>query len=279
MRAMELVRSTDGVVLALHDLGGGGDPVLLVHATGFCGRIWDPVAAHLDGLRRWAPDLRAHGRTPRPPGASVDWRRIATDVLATVDHLGIDGIAAVGHSMGGACLLLAEVDRPGTFGQLYLYDPVVPLEPPGPDSAPNQLAAGARRRRDTFPSRQAAIDNFGAKPPFDVLAPESLWAYVDHGFESQEDGSVRLRCRPADEAETYEGGSLHHVADRLAEVACPVTIAHGVPEEGRPSAWAPEVARRLPQGRELVFEQLGHFGPLQEPATIATSILDAFGTR
>ena len=274
---MDLVPSTDGVVVALHDLGGSGDPLLLVHATGFCGGIWEPLAAHLDGFRCWAPDVRGHGRSRRPEGADLDWRRAATDVLATVDHLGGAPLPAVGHSMGGACLLLAELARPGTFTHLYLYDPVVPIEVPEAGGS-NRLAEGARRRRDTFPSRSAAYDNFASKPPFDVLAPESLRAYVEHGFEQLEDGAVRLRCRPEVEASVYEAAVQHRAADRLGEVGCPVTVAHGRHEEEQPSEWAPEVARRLPRGREVVFEHLGHFGPLEEPSTVAASVLDALST-
>ena len=40
---MHHVDSTDGVVLALHDLGVDGPPLLLCHATGFHGRVWAPL--------------------------------------------------------------------------------------------------------------------------------------------------------------------------------------------------------------------------------------------
>ena len=35
----EMVESTDGVVVALHDLGGAGPPLLFLHATGCHGAI------------------------------------------------------------------------------------------------------------------------------------------------------------------------------------------------------------------------------------------------
>ena len=41
---METVPSTDGVTLAVHDLGGDGPPLLLCHATGFHGRVWTALA-------------------------------------------------------------------------------------------------------------------------------------------------------------------------------------------------------------------------------------------
>ena len=79
----------------------------------------------------------------------------ADDVLAVVDALGLDGCVAAGHSKGGASLLLAEERRPGTFAALWCFEPIVfPGGGPGPDGE-NPMAAGARRRRSTFPSRRA----------------------------------------------------------------------------------------------------------------------------
>lgn len=272
---MDRAPSTDGVDVAVHDLGGAGEPLLLVHATMFCGPIWGPVAAHLDRFHAYAPDLRAHGLTPLPPGAPLEWSSIAEDVLAVVDHLGLEAPRAVGHSMGAACLLLAELARPGTFSALWLYDPVVRPTPELGESE-STLAAGAQRRRAAFESRQAALDNFSAKPPLDRVDEAARRAYVEHAFEELADGSVTLRCRPELEAAIYERGAFHGAFDRLGEVGCPTTVAHGFPEEGRPSCWAPDIARRLPRGRELTFEELSHFGPLEAPATVAAAILEAF---
>jgi len=49
--------STDGVELEVHDLGGDGPDLLLVHATGFHGRVWEPLAGHLNGFHRWSVTL------------------------------------------------------------------------------------------------------------------------------------------------------------------------------------------------------------------------------
>lgn len=273
--AMDQVPSTDGVTIALHDLGGDGPTLVLVHATGFCGRIWEPVAAELAGFRSWAPDLRAHGSSERPSSAPLDWWAIATDVQAVFSHLRPRPAIAVGHSMGAACLLLAELAAPGTFERLWLYDPVTKPSL-GVGETERFLAEGARRRRDTFPSAQAAFENFAAKPPLSSVTDAARWAYVHHGFERLADGTVRLRCRPEDEALIYELGAVHGAFERLEEITCPVTIAHGRFEEGRPSQYAPEVTRRLAHGSEIVFPELSHFGPLEDPGRVAASIRETF---
>ena len=70
-------------------------------------------------------------------------------------------------------------------------------------------------------------------------------------------------------------GSTHETFAHLGEVHAPVTVAVGATEPG-PADFAPRVAEQLPRGRLLRFEDLGHFGPLEDPARIASSILDAF---
>lgn len=272
---MHRVASTDGIEIVVHELGGSGPALLLAHATGLHGRCWAPVARHLSGRRCLAPDLRGHGDSVAPADHEFDWEGFADDVLAVVDALGPGALDGAGHSKGGAALLLAEQRRPGTFRALWCYEPVV-FPPDFASSGPNPLAAGARRRRATFPSLRAAIENFGSKPPFEAIAQESLRAYVDGGFTRQPDGTVTLKCRPEHEARVYEMGARHEAFDRLGRVRCPVTVARGRVEPG-PAAFADAIAARLPNGHLETHEHLGHFGPLEAPAEIADAIDRALG--
>ncbi|MBA2436887.1 MAG: alpha/beta hydrolase, partial [Acidimicrobiia bacterium] len=43
--AVPRVTTTDGVDIAVHDLGGRGRPLVLAHATGLHGLVWQPLAA------------------------------------------------------------------------------------------------------------------------------------------------------------------------------------------------------------------------------------------
>lgn len=278
------VESTDGVRVALHDLGGDGPPLLLAHATGFCGRVWEPVAAALaDRFHCWAPDLRGHGDAVTPDDHAMSWHGFSADVLAVLDHLATIGSGvdvAAGHSKGGASLILAEQERPGTFRALYCYEPVVfprDMTPParvGPRS--NFLADGARKRRDRFPDRAEAMANYSSKPPLSVLDPAALAAYVDNGFAQQADGSLVLKCRPESEARTYEMGGQHRAYDHLPEVTAEVTIAAGDRDADQgPGLMAPEVAERLPRGHLTIETGLGHLGPLEDPPRIAEDIATA----
>jgi pimeloyl-ACP methyl ester carboxylesterase len=269
---MQFVASTGGVRVAVHELGGTGRPILFAHATGFCGPVWRPVAEALDDHRNVALDFRAHGRSSRPDDGDLHWRGAGDDLLAVVDALDLEGTVGVGHSMGGAALLLACQARPGTFDSLWLYEPIVMTAAmrEGLEGG-NSLADAASRRRDHFASARAAFENFASKPPLDVLSTESLAAYVDGGFETLGDGSVTLRCRPEDESETFRMGPTHDAGEHLAEVTCPVTVVKGNDEPG-PAMFAAPVADALPHGRLVQMPALGHFGPMEDPAAIAASI-------
>jgi pimeloyl-ACP methyl ester carboxylesterase len=272
---MARIETPDGNTIAVHDLGGDGPPLLLAHATGFHGHVWDPVASHLaDRFHCWSFDERGHGDSGPAPGEDYDWNGFATDVLAVIDDLAPgEPLRAAGHSCGGALLLLAEQRRPGTFSALWTYEPVMmPSEVPLPTGTENPLATGARRRRAEFPSKQAAFDNFAGKPPFDRLHPDALWAYVDHGFVEKDDGTARLKCEPEREARTYEMSLAHDAFAKLVDVACPVRVVCGEKTDAFPEAVIRAVADRLPRGTAEVMPGLSHFGPLEDPAAVAASI-------
>jgi pimeloyl-ACP methyl ester carboxylesterase len=203
------------------------------------------------------------------------WDRMVDDVLAVIDDLRITEVKAVGHSMGGAALLLAEMRRPGTFAGLWLYEPVVFPRSVGVPAS-NPMAAAARRRRPWFPDAEAAYANFAAKPTLGSLDPAALRAYVDHGLRpchtADGDHAVELKCAPEVEALVFENGLPAAAAtfDRLAEVRIPVTIAASMDGAG-PAHAAPLIVDALPHGRLERF-RLTHFGPMEDPAGIAGAI-------
>jgi pimeloyl-ACP methyl ester carboxylesterase len=279
MPATHRVPSTHGVTVALHDLGGDGPPLLFCHPTGFHALTWAPLAAELAGAARcWALDFRGHGDSTAPDDGDYAWTGMADDVLAVVDHIGgpRDGLLAVGHSMGGAALVMAEQDRPGTFAGLWLFEPIIPPPPEGPVRGPNPMAEAARKRRRRFPSRAAAYENYASKPPMDTMIPAALRAYVDHGFRDVPGGDVELKCAPEVEAAVFAASFGSPVFGRLGEVHCPVTVAVSG-EGGMPAQLAPVAAGALPHARLESYPELTHFGPMEDPPRLAAAIRAALG--
>jgi pimeloyl-ACP methyl ester carboxylesterase len=270
----------DGVGITAYDFGGSGDDLMLVHATGFCAEVFGPLARGLaDRYHCWGVDLRAHGRSDRPVDGDFAWSGFATDVLSVIEHLALERPLGFGHSCGGAAVLLAEEARPGTFKALYCFEPVVMDHPIGQAAfQQNPLSVGARRRRETFPSAEDAFVNFSTKPPFADLDPEVLELYVESGFElipKDEGGdgrAIRLRCRRHDEAEIYAHGASHGAFGHLKEIGCQVTLCCGEQTDAFGLPFIEADAAQISRSRVEVVPGVGHFGPLQQPDLVASSV-------
>jgi pimeloyl-ACP methyl ester carboxylesterase len=279
---MQSVPSSTGVDLAVHDLGGVGPTVLLTHATGFHGRAYREFASRLaDRFHIIAPDDRGHGDSPEATDQTKLWEQSGRDIVAlaeTLDELG-GPLFGFGHSKGGTSLLLAEHLRPGTFTAIVVFEPVIFPEVQARIAAEFEkgLIAATRRRRTEFASTAEAVANFAAKRPLDCLTSQALHDYVAFGTRPTAHGRVELKCRPDYEAETFAQGSQHRVFDVLPTVACPVLVLSGDMSRPGPGALASNHAERLGNGSFHEFPALNHFGPLQDPDTIAAITRDFYG--
>jgi pimeloyl-ACP methyl ester carboxylesterase len=276
-----LINASDSVQIAVHDLGGPAEssaPVLLFsHATGFHGRVWEPMASVLSRrFRCLAIDHRGHGLSELPDGSSLDWARMGDDTVAVLDSdlIGDDRtVHGVGHSMGGAALALAAGRRSKGLRSLWLYEPVI--VPPGAlpsGTASNPMADGAQRRRASFDSYHDAVSHYSSKFPLNELHPDALRAYVMGGFAQQSDGSVRLRCAPATEAAVFRGAGESGVWDVFSRLEQSIAIVAGRPEAIGPSAFVPEIVRAQPGATLVEYPEYGHFGPLEAPAAMARDL-------
>ena len=242
--------SVDGVEVAAHELGGDGPPLLVAHATGFLGTMYGPLAAGLgDHFRVVALDFRGHGWSTRPDNGDFDWDRMTLDLLAVADRLGPPPITGFGHSLGGGTLLLAEHERPGTFGSLVLFEPIV-----FPDDfefdGENPMAAPARSRRPSFPSRADALARYASRPPLNEMRPDVLEIYVRDGFVDQPDGSVVWRARPTTRRRRSPRTTKVRTST-IADVTSAVTVLTGADDEDAPSParYGPAIVAALPNGR------------------------------
>ena len=272
------VASTDGVQVVVYDEPGDGRPILFSHATGFHGRVFAPVAARLTAHPRTTFDYRGYGDTAAPRDRTLHWEAFGDDALAVARDVharhGGRPIVAAGHSMGGAGLVMAALREPQLFSALVLFEPIIfPPESRARAREANPLAEITRRRRRTFSDFDAARANFAAKPPLNSLHPEALDAYVRHGFSRRDDG-VHLKCDPEFEAQTYEMGAMHDTWRRLGEMAVPTHVIAGAHAEMSPAAIAPRVAELLGNAKFVEWRDLGHFGPLEDPARFAAFIAD-----
>lgn len=99
-----------------------GVPVLFLHGFGGDLGNWlfnlDALAAHAPVI---ALDLPGHGQSdPRLPGASLE--ALAGFVARFLDHLDVERVHAVGHSMGGAIAARLALDHPQRVASVVLVN-------------------------------------------------------------------------------------------------------------------------------------------------------------
>ena len=233
--------------------------VYLAHATGFCGAVWDPVVAGLghDDVVAW--DFPGHGLGPDIK-SSLTWKVFGDYVLEMTEPGGI----GVGHSMGAAALLMAQIADPRRFRALVLVEPIV--FPPPHQRVDHPLAAIAVKRKREFPDREAAYANFAERTAFARWDPRALRGYVDCGFVGS--GPVRLACDPEIEAEIYQMSNQHDTWDHLEEVTIPTVVLAGQDTDTIKPDLARAQAARMGGGVEIVPDA-GHFLPMERPELVA----------
>lgn len=280
MNSNTYIASSDGVSLAVHDYKpkSHAPTVLFSHATGFHGRVFDPVASQLIATHHCVTfDYRGHGDSTLPQDWQVRWSAYGDDALVAARYAAKnEPVVGAGHSMGGAALVMAALRAPELFRALVLFEPIIiPPITRESNSGPNPLADGARKRRNTFASFYDALATYSSKPPLNVFRPDALEAYVMFGFRQMPDGTITLRCSPEHEARTYETAALHETWDDLVKLEIPTWVISGVKLDQGPSAIAPLIAAAIPGSRFVKYDDLGHFGPMQDPVRFAAIIRQA----
>ncbi len=87
------------------------------------------------------------------------------------------------------------------------------------------------------------------------------------------DGTVELKCRPEDEATMYMMGANLGLFSELDRVRVPVLVACGETTISITPDFAATIAERLADATLEVWSGRGHFGPLEDPAQAARSML------
>jgi len=266
----------NGIDLAVWEWPGEGTPLVFAHATGFHGRLWDPVIGLLQPRHALAIDMRGHGRSskPEPP---CRWRNFGADLAALVRHLNLRDAVAIGHSSGGYAVALAAALAPECFRALLLVDPTI--LPPEAYTRPPFDGSFALRRKNHWHSPDEMWQRFHDRVPFASWRPEALRAYCNFGLLPHDEHQA-LACPPAWEASIYNESNspATDIYPDLPRIQTPATVLRASVERRpgvfdlRASPTAPDLAAKLRHGRDLVAEGHSHYIPMEAPELVAELI-------
>ncbi len=261
--------------------GSTEPPLVFAHATGFHARVFDAIIDHFPERCVFALDMRGHGRST---GGPVEhWSQMARDICEFAEHVGITRAVGIGHSMGAHAILQAAHDRPGAFGQLVLFDPVILAPefyaPSEPLFAADNPHPASRRKRD-FAAPEAMMERFRDRDPYDLFDPRVFEDYCRYGLLPESDGEgFELACPPEVEASVYatsrSNAGIHETAKH---VNIPVLVVRAKQldfQDFKGSPTWPQLASILPQGTDLHRPDRTHFHPFEDPADAARIIREA----
>jgi lipase len=291
---MRRIGTKDGVSLAVYSFGGlippkGSSPKLLFsHANGFHGRIFQTTITSLTEAGSadcWSIDHRGHGQSTCLLPNQLHWSVFSEDLLTVINEITTEEekVVGVGHSFGAASLLMAALQRPEKFSHLVLYEPVL-----FPwyfrfisQFSESPLAIAAMKRRRSFPSVTAAIENFQSKQPMKSFHPNVLHDYCTYGMHQQEKETEEpgprqtewtLSCPPENEAAIFRSGALHKTLDELHLLQVPVLMITGRFEWQGLSLFVESAAKKIPKCEFVRWDDAGHLGPMEDPLRFARAI-------
>lgn len=272
------IATPGGVHLATLHWGGRGRALYLLHATGFCGALWDPIARGLcDLVAPRAIDARGHGRSDKPDSA-YPWSAFSEDLLAWLERECNEPAFALGHSSGATAILLAAARAPERFARILLVDPSL-LPPPAEQSEaertdPFGLALRARKRRAEFASLDELRAALRPKPPYRLFTDDVFELFCAHAVELLADGRARLRCSPEIESRVYAGAAAIDPWAELGRIRARTRVV--IPEL---SGLRPELRARLAKGlpqAEIVSTPGTHFLALENPDLVLAQAREFF---
>lgn len=205
----------NGTTIAFEDSGGKGPAVILSHGFLMDHSMFDHQVEALKGSYRvvtW--DERGFGQT-HAPGDFTYWDS-ANDVLALMDHLGIDKAVVGGMSQGGFLSLRVALTAPERVRALILLDTQAGTEDPATIEPYNGL--------------HAAWVEHGAVAVQDIIAGIILgpgeWGdwFAKWGAMEAEQFTRAFHCL------------MHRddITSRLGEITCPALIVHGTADVAIP---------------------------------------------
>lgn len=274
----------DDITLGVHEWPGKGDPILLLHATGFHSRCWDQIVQRLGDAHIFAVDLPFHGTSSA--GGIVSRETMASDIDRLLDELALQRILGVGHSLGGYITARIAAEKTDRFRGLVLIDPVIPPLDQSIDSGGSKAMTAemhpVSRRKNQWRDSQEMFDRFSQKPPFNRWQEAMLRDYCAYALvEVPGESYLQLACDPLHEAGVYinEGG-VEEIYRLLPNLQLPVTLMRAAPAENHQvdlsgSPTFPGLIDLLPQGREIYLPELSHFIPMEDPDLVAATIIEA----
>ncbi len=263
--------NVNGIRMHTLDWGGDGTPIVILHATGFLGRIYRPLAERLRAIGHvYSYDQRGHGDSSAPAGGDYNWDSTMRDLEGFITAMGWAGVRAVGHSAGATAIGSLACERPDLISRAVLVEPVIFESVTAPELGwRDPIVKRTLKRRRIFDSVEAMYSSFDTKPPYSTWQKDILRDYCRFGTRPASDGRRELKCAPEVEAKFYETSRDFDGLGRILRCTAPLLIMFGARGDSLGAALSGKVVKQLKHGRVIDVAGAGHFMPMEMPGYVA----------
>jgi 3-oxoadipate enol-lactonase len=242
---------------------GAGTPLLLIHGFPLSAATWREQTAGLAGqFRVIAPDLRGFGRSAVPQGAGT-MNLYADDMIALLDHLGLERAAVCGMSMGGYVLLnLLERYPQRVSGACFMVTKAGADDEEGRARrlllAEEVLASGAAAAAAAFSKVLFAPETAADRP--------ELVAEVLQIMMAAKPAGLAFGLLAMSERADYSG--------RMDICKVPAVIIGAEEDMAIPPAESRKLAAALPESRLHIIPGAGHMVMMEQPAEVNRILME-----
>ncbi|MCA9923678.1 MAG: alpha/beta hydrolase [Anaerolineales bacterium] len=272
--------------IPFYDFGGSGPLLHFAGPNAYTPETFrqfiEPFLPHYHVVAIYHRPLWPHSS---PNELETDWHIIADDLIRFLEQEQMRPAVALGHSLGAVSTTYAAVERPDLFQQLVLVDPVflpasiLQMAAANPEAvrAHMPMVDRALRRKNRWPTRQAAFERFREKRVFARWSDEALWDYVNFSVtENGTTGEVGLRWPREWEAAFY-ANPPQKVWEAIAQVRQPTLAVRGTESDTLfPEAWT-YWQQLQPDATFVELPDVGHMMMMERPLLVADTILNHLG--
>lgn len=254
-----------------YEIGGEGPDVLLVQGVGLHGRGWAPQTDVLRARFRCLTFDNRGMAASQPVGEPLTMAAMVADVIAILDHAGIEKAHLVGHSMGGTIALATALAHPARVRSLV---PMCTFARGADATKPTwtMMTVGVRTMVGTRRMRRHAF--------LEMVYPESALAGRDRDALASELASVfghDLADQPPIAMKQLDALSRYDATPRLGELgAIPTLVMAGAQDVIALPAYNRVIAEGIPGATYEEHADAGHGLPIQHAARVNARLAEHF---